>query len=94
MRDGKFLLCFVKPKYIHHVIFLQSCFRFKLVSNGRTPSYFNWAGPAPGQPNWPATEPNNANGNEDCVAMGQHVTECWNDDECTKRFAFACEMEL
>ena len=83
MRDGKFLLCFVKPKYIHHVIFLQSCFRFKLVSNGRTPSYFNWAG----------TEPNNA-GNEDCVTMGQYDTEEWNDDKCTKRFAFACEMEL
>ena len=53
------------------------------MSNGRTPSYFNWAG----------TEPNNA-GNEDCVTMGQYDTEEWNDDKCTKRFAFACEMEL
>ena len=70
------------------------------MSNGRTPSYFNWAGPAPGTPsnvNWPATEPNNDAGNEDCVTMGQwgrDVTEDWNDMPCTERFAFACEMEL
>ena len=59
--------------------------RFKLLSTGQTPRYFNWA----------EHEPNNGGGNQDCVTIGIYDTEKWDDATCSYAdYHFACEMEL
>ena len=61
------------------------------MSNGRTPGYVNWS----------TNEPNNGVGQggvryreQDCVTIGIYDAEKWDDDICSTRWQFACEMEL
>ena len=43
--------------------------------------------------NWNTGEPNNSNGNEDCVHIyGGHRNK-WNDKNCAHRLPFICEKE-
>ena len=45
--------------------------------------------------NWGCGEPNNAGGGEDCAAMGvgsgNFQSSKWNDDGCSKSFAYVCQ---
>merc|ERR1711976_214511 len=56
-------------KFYFSLFCLLRYFRSKLLSNGRTPPYFNWAN----------HEPNNAKGNQNCVTIGIHSSEKWDD---------------
>jgi hypothetical protein len=40
--------------------------------------------------NWASNQPNNANGNEDCVSMYQN-TASWYDETCSNEHAYLCE---
>ena len=53
------------------------------MSDGKTPPYFNWAN----------EEPNNKDGNQNCVTIGIHGSEKWDDDECTDTWPFVCEID-
>lgn len=39
---------------------------------------------------WQAGEPNNSDGNEDCVEVSRSAS-AWNDAPCDRRFAWVCE---
>ena len=81
--EGQYV--FVIQRKFYSSLFCSSHhFRFKFLSNGRTPPYFNWAN----------HEPNNAKGNQNCVTIGIHSSEKWDDDWCTAKWKFVCEMEL
>jgi hypothetical protein len=46
--------------------------------------------PAPGRyVNWDVGQPNNATGNEHCVA--KFSTDRWHDDDCLTKYSFACK---
>lgn len=42
--------------------------------------------------NWNPTEPNNSNGNEDCVVLCHDGR--WNDNNCNKTFNIICERYI
>ena len=66
-------------------IFLYVFYRFKFLSNGRTPGFFNWA----------ENEPNNSGvggKQEDCVSIGYDGTNKWNDDYCGYKYPYVCEF--
>ena len=50
-------------------------------SSGQTITYSNW------NPN----EPNNAGNTEDCGQLVVSTAGKWNDNDCSKKFAFVCE---
>jgi hypothetical protein len=41
--------------------------------------------------NWCSSEPNNVNGNEDCLVQNHAERICWNDVDCSRLYQIVCE---